>query len=207
MTGNIRRTLLALPLLTLALLPLAVAPARAQVVKLATLVPEGSVWDKALRDMGAEWATGTANRVSLRVYPGGVAGDDDPPQVRVGRALADERVAQVNHGAAPLALHDAVTHRRPDTAREGTHEQVADLVGQAAPRQHDGVVQPVDRPVRRVGGIVRQHHIGAVALADHIARDRHRLGIGLGGVRVRGVGGVWMRSGHRSSSSNGACGA
>ncbi|MCE9627732.1 MAG: hypothetical protein K8R56_07440, partial [Candidatus Eisenbacteria bacterium] len=68
MTGNIRRTLLALPLLALALLPLAAAPARAQVVKLATLVPEGSVWDKALRDMGAEWSTGTANRVSLRVY-------------------------------------------------------------------------------------------------------------------------------------------
>jgi TRAP-type C4-dicarboxylate transport system substrate-binding protein len=90
MTGNIRRTLLTLPLLALALLPLAAAPARAQVVKLATLVPEGSVWDKALRDMGAEWSTGTANRVSLRVYPGGVAGDepDVVRKMRIGQLQA-----------------------------------------------------------------------------------------------------------------------
>jgi TRAP-type transport system periplasmic protein len=59
------------------------APARAQsqVVKLATLVPEGSVWDKSMRQMGAEWAASTQNRVTLIVYPGGVAGDE-PDLVR-----------------------------------------------------------------------------------------------------------------------------
>lgn len=57
------------------------AAAQAQVVKLATLVPEGSVWDKSMREMGAEWTAGTQNRVSLRVYPGGVAGDE-PDLVR-----------------------------------------------------------------------------------------------------------------------------
>ncbi|HUK63392.1 MAG TPA: TRAP transporter substrate-binding protein DctP, partial [Dongiaceae bacterium] len=53
----------------------------ATVVKLATLVPEGSVWDKSMRDMGSEWAVATQNRVTLRVYPGGVAGDE-PDLVR-----------------------------------------------------------------------------------------------------------------------------
>ena len=70
---------------------LAPAPALAQtVVKLATLVPEGSVWDKALRDMGAEWTSSTQGRVSLRVYPGGVAGDepDVVRKIRIGQLQA-----------------------------------------------------------------------------------------------------------------------
>ncbi len=93
-TTHRKRTMLPL-LLTLTLAAgVAVAPhaARAQtsVVKLATLVPEGSVWDKALRDMGAEWSTATQGRVSLRVYPGGVAGDepDVVRKMRIGQLQA-----------------------------------------------------------------------------------------------------------------------
>lgn len=48
----------------------------ATVVKLATLVPDGSIWDRALHTMGSEWRRDSAGRVSLRIYPGGVAGDD-----------------------------------------------------------------------------------------------------------------------------------
>lgn len=60
------------------------------VVKLATLVPEGSVWDKAMRDMGAEWSQATGGRVQLRVYPGGVAGDepDIVRKMRIGQLQA-----------------------------------------------------------------------------------------------------------------------
>src|SRR5262249_33206547 len=48
-----------------ALLPLeAAAQAPGNVVKLATLVPDGSVWDKVLKGMGAEWSTATQGRVS-----------------------------------------------------------------------------------------------------------------------------------------------
>ena len=88
MTGLIRRTLSTLPLLLMLVLPS--APARAQVVKLATLVPEGSVWDKALREMGSEWSATTQNRVTLRVYPGGVAGDepDVVRKMRIGQLQA-----------------------------------------------------------------------------------------------------------------------
>ena len=50
-------------------------------IKLATLVPSGSVWDRTLRTMGADWLESTDGRVELRVYPGGVAGDD-PDLVR-----------------------------------------------------------------------------------------------------------------------------
>ncbi len=73
-----------------ATLPRAAHAQPAQVVKLATLVPEGSVWDKAMREMGAAWATGTQNRVALRVYPGGVAGDepDIVRKMRIGQLQA-----------------------------------------------------------------------------------------------------------------------
>ena len=73
----------ALLLAALALLPVgrASAQTRANVVKLATLVPDGSVWDKVLKGMGAEWGTATQGRVVLRIYPGGVAGDE-PDVVR-----------------------------------------------------------------------------------------------------------------------------
>lgn len=92
MTVPVLRSLAALALLPALLLAAAPAPARAQanVVKLATLVPEGSVWDKALRDMGAEWSSSTQGRVSLRVYPGGVAGDepDVVRKMRIGQLQA-----------------------------------------------------------------------------------------------------------------------
>ena len=77
-------------LLALVLAVLVPAAAGAQVVKLATLVPEGSVWDKSMRDMGAQWSAGTQGRVTLRVYPGGVAGDepDVVRKMRIGQLQA-----------------------------------------------------------------------------------------------------------------------
>jgi TRAP-type C4-dicarboxylate transport system substrate-binding protein len=50
-------------------------------VKLATLVPERSVWGNLLRELTAQWKEDTSGRVSTRIYPGGVAGDD-PDMVR-----------------------------------------------------------------------------------------------------------------------------
>jgi TRAP-type C4-dicarboxylate transport system substrate-binding protein len=79
------------------------AHAQAQVIKLATLVPEGSVWDKGLREMGAEWSTATQNRVTLRVYPGGVAGDepDVVRKMRIGQlqaaAVTTAGLANIDH--------------------------------------------------------------------------------------------------------------
>jgi TRAP-type C4-dicarboxylate transport system substrate-binding protein len=68
-------------------------PAESQapvVIKLATLVPDGSVWDKAMKEMGGEWTQSTGGHVQLRVYPGGVAGDepDIVRKMRVGQLQA-----------------------------------------------------------------------------------------------------------------------
>src|SRR5262245_57558856 len=45
-------------------------------VRLATLVPAGTTWHKALLDMGSAWNRDTAGRVTLTVYPGGTQGDE-----------------------------------------------------------------------------------------------------------------------------------
>lgn len=68
----------------------ATAPAVAVTVKLASLAPDGSVWDLAIEEMGAEWAEATDGRVRLRVYPGGVAGDESDVvrKMRIGQLHA-----------------------------------------------------------------------------------------------------------------------
>ena len=66
-----------LPLLS-ALLCLSFAvPAQAKVtIKLATLAPENSTWWKALRKMGDEWSTITNGEVEVKIYAGGVVGNE-----------------------------------------------------------------------------------------------------------------------------------
>jgi TRAP-type C4-dicarboxylate transport system substrate-binding protein len=51
------------------------APAQT-VIKMATLVPQGSSWHQALQEMAADWQKLSGGKVTLRLYPGGVAGDD-----------------------------------------------------------------------------------------------------------------------------------
>jgi TRAP-type transport system periplasmic protein len=95
--------LLCAVVLALSVATLAPAPAFAQpqIIKLATLVPEGSVWDKSMRDMGAQWTTGTQGRVVLRVYPGGVAGDE-PDLVRKMRIGQLQAAAVTTAGLANI---------------------------------------------------------------------------------------------------------
>jgi TRAP-type C4-dicarboxylate transport system substrate-binding protein len=61
----------------LALLLSTALPARAEVVvKMATLVPEGSKYHLVLKEMIEKVKTTTQGRVAVRLYPGSVAGDD-----------------------------------------------------------------------------------------------------------------------------------
>src|SRR4029078_530071 len=45
-------------------------------IRLATLVPAGTTWHKALLDMGNTWKADTGARVGLTIYPGGTQGDE-----------------------------------------------------------------------------------------------------------------------------------
>jgi TRAP-type C4-dicarboxylate transport system substrate-binding protein len=80
------------PLLPAALVALAAVaaiswptpPAEAQapiIVRMATLVPDGSSWHLILKETADKWKQLSGGRVSVRLFPGGVAGDD-PDVVR-----------------------------------------------------------------------------------------------------------------------------
>lgn len=71
--GRLRRCVAAL---ALALGPAPTASAQTVTIKMATLVPEGSSWFLILKEMAEKWKTASGGRVVVRVYPGGVAGDD-----------------------------------------------------------------------------------------------------------------------------------
>jgi TRAP-type C4-dicarboxylate transport system substrate-binding protein len=45
-------------------------------IRLATIVPDGSPWDKNLEQMAAEWQKATNGRVSATIYSGGSQGDE-----------------------------------------------------------------------------------------------------------------------------------
>jgi TRAP-type C4-dicarboxylate transport system substrate-binding protein len=73
------RSRVALVLFAFAALALSLTAAvRAQTaaLKLATVVPDGSIWDKSLKKMGTDWSQATGGRVSLAVFSGGSQGDE-----------------------------------------------------------------------------------------------------------------------------------
>ncbi len=59
-----------------ALLAVCSPPAGAATIKLATESPAGTVWMTLLREAGAAIEQETSGRVELKIYPGGVMGDD-----------------------------------------------------------------------------------------------------------------------------------
>ena len=67
----------------LAAMIVSAAPVRAQpvLVKMATLVPDGSSWHLILKETADKWRTLSNGSVTVRLYAGGVAGDD-PDVVR-----------------------------------------------------------------------------------------------------------------------------
>jgi TRAP-type transport system periplasmic protein len=68
---TVRRALLAIAFVAFA------SAAGAQTsIKLAHLLPEGSIWDKNLKQMGEEWKQATDGRVAVIVFAGGSQGDE-----------------------------------------------------------------------------------------------------------------------------------
>jgi len=78
------------------ILSLSGSGALAQTIKLASIAPEGSPWNDALVDIGHQWKEITGGKVKLRIYPGGVAGDE-PDMLR------KMRIGQL-HAAAVTTL-------------------------------------------------------------------------------------------------------
>ncbi len=81
---------------------LALSPVAAQTIKLATLAPEGSPWHNIVRDMAADWTNVTNGKVQVRIYAGGIAGDE-PDMVRKVRVGQLQSVVLTGNGLAEIA--------------------------------------------------------------------------------------------------------
>ena len=90
------------PLLALSLMLSAGLPAAAETIKLGTLAPEGSPWHEILVDMTAEWSHASGGDLRVRIYPGGVVGDE-PDMVRKMRIGQLHAAALTSQGLAEIA--------------------------------------------------------------------------------------------------------
>lgn len=94
-------------LFALSLALLLAAPVSAQqVIKIATLAPDGSSWMKELRAAAAEVQTSTQGRVQVKYYPGGVMGSDTV-------VLRKIRLGQLQGGALTASELDGVCKDAP----------------------------------------------------------------------------------------------
>ncbi len=86
-----RFLLLTILVLSTAGIPSGAAQAQDKIViKLATLAPEGTTWYNGLRQMGDRWAEISNGRVELKIYAGGVAGNEGAQvrKMRIGQLHA-----------------------------------------------------------------------------------------------------------------------
>jgi TRAP-type C4-dicarboxylate transport system substrate-binding protein len=78
------------------------APSKPVEIKLATVIPEGSSWHRILQDMGEKWKAAPGGGVKLRIFAGGIAGDepDAVAKLRIGQfqaaALSTEGLSQID---------------------------------------------------------------------------------------------------------------
>ena len=76
--------------------------ARKTIIKMATLAPEGTPWHALIAKMGERWNEETNGNVRLRIYPGGIVGDerDMIRKMRIGQihgaAISAEGLSEVN---------------------------------------------------------------------------------------------------------------
>ena len=99
-----------LVILALAALPAGLLAQRPFIVKMATLAPEGSPWHQVLQEIRQDWRDITGNKVRLRIYAGGTAGDESDMvrKMRIGQiqsaALSAEGLSYIDKGIYALSL-------------------------------------------------------------------------------------------------------
>ncbi|HEY2748366.1 MAG TPA: TRAP transporter substrate-binding protein DctP [Polyangia bacterium] len=87
---------------------LACVPAAAHadvIIKLGTLAPNGSTWHTLLKEMGQKWEQASGGKVKLRIYPGGVLGNESDmvKKMRIGQLQAAALTTLGLHDIAPDA--------------------------------------------------------------------------------------------------------
>jgi len=105
------------------------APVAGQVIKLGSLAPEGSPWDRALRRIAADWNTASNGHLKVKVFPGGIAGDE-PNMVRKIRINQLQAAAITGVGLGSI-VEDMYAVQLPLLIR--TTEEMEYVMGQMEP--------------------------------------------------------------------------
>jgi TRAP-type C4-dicarboxylate transport system substrate-binding protein len=109
---------------------IAAAPAQDQTIKFGVIAPEGSPWYNILRDMAESWKAATAGKVTFRIYPGGVAGDE-PDMVRKMRIGQLHAAALTSAGLSHI-VPEIVALQLPMLFRD--YEEFDAVMAKIAPR-------------------------------------------------------------------------
>lgn len=82
------------------------AAAPAQTIKLGTVAPANSPWDLVLRRLAADWSRISGGEVELKIFPGGIAGDEPDMirKLRIGQLQAATLTAGSLNDIYPGAL-------------------------------------------------------------------------------------------------------
>jgi len=107
------------------------APATTRTLSLATVAPAGSTWMRVLEAWNRELRRRTNKALSLRIYPGGVQGDESEVvrKIRAGRldggAVTAVGLSQVHRPALVFQMPGMFrTNAQLDAARAGTHDDI-----------------------------------------------------------------------------------
>ncbi|MBN2551720.1 MAG: TRAP transporter substrate-binding protein DctP [Spirochaetales bacterium] len=73
----------------------------AQVIKVGSVAPEGSPWDRALKRIALDWQKISGGRVTLKIYSGGIAGDE-PDMIRKMRINQIQAAAMSGSGLGKI---------------------------------------------------------------------------------------------------------
>lgn len=106
------------------------ARAEPVVVKIATVAPDGSPWSSMLKETAEAWRTASGGRVALRVYPGGVAGDEPD----VVRKMREGRLQAGALSAVGLAEIDPSVHAMSVPMLYGSEDEAYAVLEGMRPR-------------------------------------------------------------------------
>lgn len=86
------------------------APPKPVVIKLATLAPVGSSWYNLLMDVAHEWEEISEGKVQVKMYPGGVAGDESDLVVKMrlnhlhAAAITAAGISEIDNGVWAFSM-------------------------------------------------------------------------------------------------------
>ena len=103
--------------------------AGALVIKVGSVAPEGSPWDKALKRIALDWQKISGGRVTMKIYSGGIAGDE-PDMIRKIRINQIQAAAMTGSGLGKIDP-DLLVYQLPFLAQ--TDEELDYLFEQLRP--------------------------------------------------------------------------